>query len=249
MEALPPRSALRPAVDYTPLMEQVRRSVDRGSRLLEQHRLVACMGSRIALTLFINAMRPGHQLVGAVTTQAEGLELLRRTEADLLLCTDRLEQGNGGALVAAAKQLQPSPRTLMVVTQPRRLITIRTALDAGCDGLCLESELGFGKVLQAFITVSEGAVYIERGLNDQYHQGYAGLEDAPLAPLTGRELEVLQRVAAGTPNGEIASQLFIGLETVKSHMNQIRQKLQARDRAHAAVKGIRLGLIEWPDCR
>jgi DNA-binding NarL/FixJ family response regulator len=236
-------------VDYTPLIEEVRGFVSNGSDLLEPHRVVACLGSRMALSLFISCLQPGHQLVGAGTTEAEGLKQLQENNGDVLLCTDRLEQGNGGSLVETAKRLNPRPCTLMVVTQPRRLITIRRALEAGCDGICLESEIGRGTVVRALQVVAQGAAYVEKGLMNQYFHGYAGLSDAPLAQLTDREVEVLQLVAGNASNREIAAALFISSETVKSHLTQIRNKLPARSRLHAAVKGIRLGLVDWPEDR
>ncbi len=236
-------------MDYTPLIEEVRGFVSNGSDLLEAHRVVVCLGSRMALSLFISYLQPGQQLVGACTTEAKALELLQQNKGTVLLCTDRLEQGNGGSLVEAAKQLDPAPSTLMVVTQPRRLITIRRALEAGCDGICLESEIGRGSVVRALQVGAQGAAYVEKGLMDQYLQGYAGLSDAPLAQLTDREVEVLELLAGNASNKEIAAALFISIETVKSHIAQIRRKLPARSRLHAAVKGIRLGLVDWPEDR
>jgi DNA-binding NarL/FixJ family response regulator len=236
-------------VDYTPLIDEVRGHVRSGTALLKPHRLVACIGSRMALSLFMNATEPAEALVGATTSEAIGLNLLRSKKADLLICTDRLEQGNGGSLVESAKQLQPAPTTLMVVTQPRRLITIRRAFEAGCDGICLESQIGLGTVAMALQTVSAGASYMEKGLHQQYFQGFCGLGDAPLAQLTERELEVLQRMTANATNQEIAADLFISLETVKSHVAQVLHKLACRSRLQAAVKGIRLGLVEWPEDR
>ena len=100
-----------PEVDYTPLIDEVRGHVRSGTALLKPHRLVACIGSRMALSLFVNATEPAEALVGATTSEAIGLDLLRSKEADLLICTDRLEQGNGGSLVESAKQLQPAPTT------------------------------------------------------------------------------------------------------------------------------------------
>ena len=236
-------------MDYTPLLDEVRNYVQEGCRLLEEHRVVICIGSRLSLSLCIHAIQPGDPLVGAVTTEAEGLAKLREHRADVLLCTDRLEQGNGGSLVEQAKQLKPAPSTLMIVTQPRRLATIRRALAAGCDGICLESHMGRGRLVLAMQVVAKGAAYTEKGLHEQYFKGYAGLDDAPLALLTDREVEVLQLVAANASNAEIAATLFISPETVKSHLRQITRKLPARSRLHAAVKGIRLGLVEWPEDR
>jgi DNA-binding NarL/FixJ family response regulator len=113
----------------------------------------------------------------------------------------------------------------------------------------LESQIGLGTVAMALQTVSAGASYMEKGLHQQYFQGFCGLGDAPLAQLTERELEVLQRMTANATNQEIAADLFISLETVKSHVAQVLHKLACRSRLQAAVKGIRLGLVEWPEDR
>ena len=236
-------------MDYTSEIAAMRQRVTSGHALLSEQRLAACMGSRLALTLFVSASDPGPQLVGATTSEDEALVRLEENPADVLLCTDRLEQGNGGSLVAAAKQLNPALSTLMIVTQPRRLAVIRTAQQAGCDGLCLESQIGRGTVFRALGIVMAGAMYLEQGLSEQYFRIYPGLGNPPLAVLSERELQVLELVTAGVSTREIAAALFISPETVKSHLTQIYRKLPARDRTHAAVKGIRLGLVEWPEDR
>ena len=190
------------------------------------------------------------ECVEACPTQAISLNgTLKIDLGRCLFCTDCLEQGNGGSLVEAAKQLDPAPSTLMIVTQPRRLITIRRALAAGCDGMCLESQIGRGKIVQALQAVAHGAAYTEQSLRQQYFESYAGLSTAPLALLSDREVEVLQLITANASNQEIAQSLFISVETVKSHVAQIFNKLPARSRLHAAVKGIRLGLVDWPEDR
>jgi DNA-binding CsgD family transcriptional regulator len=66
--------------------------------------------------------------------------------------------------------------------------------------------------------------------------------------LTKREIEVLQRIAANATNQEIAADLFISPETVKNHVTHVLQKLASRSRLQAAVKGIRLGLVDFPEC-
>jgi DNA-binding NarL/FixJ family response regulator len=64
--------------------------------------------------------------------------------------------------------------------------------------------------------------------------------------LTARETQVLQAIASGQNNAEIAQSLQISLETVKSHMKVVLQKLQARDRTQAVVLALAAGLIELP---
>jgi DNA-binding NarL/FixJ family response regulator len=236
-------------LDYTPAIAQVRSNVARGNQLLGDSRVVVCMGSRLALTLFIAACQPGPQIVGAGTTMSVGLRALESEQADVLICTDRLEQGNGGCLVAAAKQLSKPPATLMVVTQPRRLMAIHQALQANCDGLCLEAQLGFGTLLSAIRTMQSGAVYIDNNLSRSYFQQLSGGQSSPLAELTPREVDILQLMAAGTPNPAIAKRLHLSVETVKDHVKHVLRKMNTPGRIQAAVEGIRLGLVEWPDSR
>ena len=234
-------------MDFSERMAQVRRNVERSNQLLAGSRLVAAMGSPMALSLFISATDPGDQLVGAVTAEAEALDHLQSRSADLLVCTDRLEQGNGGSLVAAAKRLSPQPRALLIVTQPRRTMLIHTALQAGCDGLCLEANIGMGTVLQALRCIAGGASYIDGDLRTSFLNSLPGLDGRPLTPLTARELEVLALMTKSLNNQQIARRLFISAETVKSHVQHINEKLQTGDRLQAVIHGIRLGLVDWPD--
>lgn len=69
------------------------------------------------------------------------------------------------------------------------------------------------------------------------------VRESSFAP-TARELEVLQLVADGLLNKEIAARLDRSIETVKTHVKHLIGKLEARDRTHAAVIGVRRGLIK-----
>jgi DNA-binding NarL/FixJ family response regulator len=63
--------------------------------------------------------------------------------------------------------------------------------------------------------------------------------------LSQRELDVLQLVLQGYTNKEIAEVLIVSAETIKTHMSNILSKLNAKDRTHAAVIGLRHGLVSW----
>ena len=73
----------------------------------------------------------------------------------------------------------------------------------------------------------------------------AGAARARDLTLTSREVEVLQLVAAGNSNKRIARALTIGAETAKTHLRNIIRKLDARDRTHAVIIGLRRGFIEF----
>ena len=233
-------------MDYTPLLEQLHRNTLESQALLRESRLVLCLGSRLTLTVISsNFARPG-QVVGAGTTEAEGLVQVRRHRPDVLICSDQLEQGCGVALVLAVKQHDPEQRTLLIVGNPRRRARIRAAIRAGCEGLCLESRLGLGDGAAAVRAVCNGGLYLDRGLRSLFaHPELDGLHhDGPREDLSPRELAVLAQATDGHSNAEIASQLYVTAETVKTHMGRVMTKLGARNRTHAAALGIRLGLVE-----
>uniref|UniRef100_UPI00349FE851 response regulator n=1 Tax=Saccharibacillus sp. CPCC 101409 TaxID=3058041 RepID=UPI00349FE851 len=72
----------------------------------------------------------------------------------------------------------------------------------------------------------------------------AGEETGPLQPFTARELEVLQQMAYGLRNEEIAARLFVSESTVKTHVHRILQKFDVQDRTQAVVYAIRSGMVE-----
>jgi DNA-binding NarL/FixJ family response regulator len=99
--------------------------------------------------------------------------------------------------------------------------------------------------MAALHAISGGGVYVDRSLTELFRRGPG--KGGPLEPLTGRELQVLSLVAQGDTNVEIGQRLFISADTAKTHLRSLCSKLQARDRTHAAVLGLRWGLIDWPE--
>lgn len=232
-------------MDLTPQLEQIRRNTRQIHNLLRDARLVACLGNRALLSLFVGGLIGQEHLVGAATCEASGLALVERHQPTMVFLSDTLEQGSGVALVQTIKQRWPTIHTLLLITQEHRQSAIQSAIDAGCDGLLVESRLGLGNAMAALHAISGGGVYVDRSLTEQFRRGPG--EGGPLEPLSEREREVLTLVARGDSNPEIGQQLFITADTVKTHLRHLCRKLQARDRTHAAVLSLRWGLIEWPE--
>lgn len=233
----------RPPLDFTPLLAQVRANHARTRDLLGHRSLVLCLASRAQISLLVGS---SDHILGAATTELEGLALVGAHQPDLLIVSDRLEAGCGIALVLAVRSQYPRTRILLLISQERRRSHIQGAIDAGCHGILLEAHLGLGGGIAAIRSVCAGGVFIDHALDPQMrHSGSDPLE-RPLQSLSTRELEVLARLVRGESNAEIAGQLYVSIDTVKTHIRNVLMKLPARDRTHAAVVGLRLGLVDWP---
>jgi len=232
-------------MDFTPKLEQIRRNTSQIHNLLRDARLVACFGNRALLSLFVGGLIGQDHLVGAATCEAAGLALVEQHQPTMVFLSDTLEQGSGLALVQAIKQRWPTIHTLLLISQEQRQDAIQASIEAGCDGLLVESRLGQGSAIAALHAISGGGVYVDRSLTELFRRGHG--DGRPLEPLSAREREVLSLVARGDSNGEIGQQLYVSADTVKTHLRHLCRKLPARDRTHAAVLGLRWGLIDWPE--
>jgi len=229
-------------VDLTPLLPQVRDNLSQGLALLEGVRLVVCLGNRAQITLL---MATRARILGAATTAAEGLAQVRRHRPALLLVSDRLEEGCGMDLVVQVKARQPKVRTLLVVSQEHCLARIDAALQAGCDGIVAESRLLLGSGVQALHAVLSGEMYLDRSLVGALRMP-KGAVGGGQERLSARERQVLARVVQGLSNHEIAGELMVSVDTVKTHVRNVLLKLRARGRIQAVVIGLKLGLVDWP---
>ena len=231
-------------LDFTPFLDQVRRNTDLSNLMLQDARIVVCLGSRALLAAFLGWIENPDHVLGAATTEDEGLALVEKHQPTMVLLSDQLERGHGVALVQKIKARWPQVHTLLLITQEQRHRQIKAAIDACCDGLLVESRMGLGAGVAALQAVSGGGIYIDKSLQELFRRGHEG--GAPLEPLSPRELEVLALVAQGKGNIQIGEHLFVSADTVKTHLSHGMRKLQANDRTHAAVLGLRWGLIDWP---
>jgi DNA-binding NarL/FixJ family response regulator len=234
-------------MDYTALLPELQHNHNRSFQLLSGRRLVLGFGGRALLLALISSGRQPYTVAGAATTTAELRALMEQQRPDLLFCGDRLEEGDPLELVETVLAAGGPSRVLLMLSRSAGMAArARRAIRAGCDGLLVEDQLGSGSLLAAMHALCGGGVYVDRSLANSYRQHRDVATDRALAPLSPRELEVLARVAAGTPNAEIGRELFVSAETVKTHLTHVIHKLGARDRTHAAVIGLKWGLIDYP---
>ena len=229
-------------MDITLRIPQLADSREQVFNLMAGSSTVACFGSRALLSLFVCAAPEPRSLMGAVTTQVEALELIRLHQPSFLFVTEQLEGGSGLALVQQAHALCPDLRTLLIL-QSETPALLRQALQLGCNGVVVESHLAEGTMVDAIRAVAGGGIYADKLGVHALRSTNRGDGPDPLEALSEREQEVLQLVTRGYTNKEMAEALIVSAETIKTHITNIVGKLQAKDRTHAAVIGVRRGLV------
>jgi DNA-binding NarL/FixJ family response regulator len=199
----------------------------------------------------IIAMAPDLALAGTAGTAEEALDLIERALPDIVLCDINLPGLDGLALARQLHRLYPQIRVIMVtlfMDEGRILDAVR----AGAAAFLTKD--GTGQELLATIRrVAQGAYPINdrvlaspqtaRRLLDAFHDLGTPAAAELFAPLTRRELAVLETVATGQSNKEIAHTLGISDQTVKNHMTAILRKLAVNDRTQAVVTALRHGWI------
>jgi DNA-binding NarL/FixJ family response regulator len=155
--------------------------------------------------------------------------------------SEGLEAGCGVELTLRVKRVHPRTRVLLLVSRKASRSRAREAIAAGCDGVLRDAGLGAGGELAAIRTIYHGGQVIDRSLEDLWRQP---VETLPR--LSQREKQVMAAVAQGYNNQQIAQHLIVSVDTVKTHVSRVLVKLSARDRTHATVRALELGLLEWP---
>ena len=229
-------------MDLTPFIVQIPELLREYEEMIGSRTIVACLGNMKWLGAFLCITPISQHLVGAATTEAEGFRLVEHHRPEFLIVSEELEGGSGISLVRRAETLNPRIRTILVLHNPSESL-IREGLAAGCDAICLETEL----FTPVFRVVAGGGVYYPKLVGDVLRSTPEAVGEPPVADLTARETEILSLVMLGLTNQEIARRLMLSHETIKTHLGNILVKLNARDRTHAAVIGIAAGLIALED--
>ncbi len=233
-------------MDFTPRLEALRETHAQLNALLAGRTVLACFGKRSTLSILLaNPHRP--ELVWGATTELEGLALVERHRPTLLITSDRLEQGCGIQLAIGAKERHPDGLVLLLLANSRHRPLLRRAVEAGCDGLCLEKRMGLGTMADAIRALVGGGLYIDQELRDLLRESHRGAGPELLDRPTARELEVLELMVKGYTNLEIAQTLVVSEQTIKTHISNLLLKLQARNRAHAVALALCRDLVNWPN--
>jgi DNA-binding NarL/FixJ family response regulator len=175
------------------------------------------------------------QLVAEAVNGREAIERFREWKPDITLMDLRLPDMSGIEALRTIRKEFKEARIIMLTTFDGD-VDIRRALEAGAQGYLLKN-MPRVELLDSIRKVHGGNRHVPPEVAAQLAQ-FVGL-----ALLSQREIEVLERIASGNRNHDIASTLFISEETVKGHVKRIMEKLGANDRTEAVAIGVRRGII------
>lgn len=178
---------------------------------------------------------PGIRVAGMAASAQEALEILTTTEADVLLTDLHMADVKGDALIREVRRIYPGMRCV-VLTNYHSDQDVFCAIQAGAMAYILKSA-PLQQVITAIRDVHAGKTAIPPYIAEQLIQCLSRK-----APST-REIEILQLVAQGFSNHEIADQLRISRNTVRNHVINLLEKLGTRDRTEAAAVAIKRGLV------
>ncbi|MGO3146072.1 MAG: response regulator [Leucobacter sp.] len=187
-------------------------------------------------------------VVGDGADGSEAVQLVRRARPDVVLMDIRMPQMNGLDATRAILEMPglAHPRVIMLTTFDADEYVF-AALRAGASGFLLKDSTA-EDLVSAVRIVAAGDSLLAPSITSKLIADYAA-RPAPretstaLSPLTARELDVMKLIAQGLSNAEIATQLFLAEQTVKTHVSRTLSKLGLRDRAQVVVAAYESGLI------
>jgi DNA-binding NarL/FixJ family response regulator len=190
---------------------------------------------------------PDLHVVGEVRNGQEAFDSAVRLRPDLVLLDVKMPVLDGVQAAKLIKHEAPEVRILMltgITASPATLAMFQGA----ADGYILKDATP-AELLDAVRTVAAGKPYLQGSIIRRLF-GAVPLEteqtDEPIiaTPLTPREIDILRLMATSHTNREIATQLFVSEETVRTHVKHILRKLAQPDRTQAVIAAVRAGLLD-----
>jgi DNA-binding NarL/FixJ family response regulator len=185
----------------------------------------------------------GIEVVARARDGFEAVDAVREHRPDVVIMDVQMPELNG--IEATRRVVAESPGTgVLVLTMGEDDGTVLSALRAGARGY-LRKGAEQDEIVRAVTTVHEGGVVFGASLAARIAEVLAPTDPGPARPfpeLTERETEILDLIAAGRSNGQIASALFLSPKTIRNNVTHILSKLQATDRAEIIIRARDRGL-------
>lgn len=185
---------------------------------------------------------PQITIVGQAEDGYMGVEAALRLKPDLIVMDIGLPRLDGIAATVQIKAELPNVRVVMLTshTTEREIIA---SLSSGADAYCIKGA-SVDRLLKAIAAAAEGATYLDPQIGRQVLNHLSPPSPTGnIVNLSQRETEVLKLIVEGYSNPEIAAELYLSANTIKTHVRGIMNKLAVDDRVQAAVVALRSGLV------
>ncbi|ABK85337.1 DNA-binding response regulator [Bacillus thuringiensis str. Al Hakam] len=201
--------------------------------LVEDHHIV-----RRGLVFFLKT-REEFEIVGEAENGEDALTFVRTERPDVVLMDLSMPKMDG---IEATKQIKQYDETIkiLILSSFSEQDYVLPALEAGADGYQLK-EVQPEQLVASIIAIYEGNANFHPKVTPALLGRSAVKKENPFSMLTKREQEVLQEIAKGRSNKEIAAELHITEQTVKTHVSNILAKLEVDDRTQAALYAVKHG--------
>ncbi|MEO5925716.1 MAG: response regulator transcription factor [Bryobacteraceae bacterium] len=182
------------------------------------------------------------EVVGEVSNGREAVEQATALQPDIIIMDVTMPELNG---IEATRRIADSvPRArVLALSMHRDSVYVREILRAGARGYLLKDS-SEGDLIAAVRAVASGEGYLSPAVSDAVLSDYRKHVTNPIDMLTSREREVLQLVAEGKTNKEIATGLNLSVYTVEAHRGKIMEKLNLHSASEMVRFAIRNGLID-----
>ncbi len=228
----PLRPPARGRTTFTPFSIGLHPMPDEITTLIVDDHEVVREGLRLSLS-----RAPHIRVVGEASDGASAVEMAERRKPDVVIMDVRMPGMDGLEATKLLTERVPESKVLIFTAYSERSLLSR-GLESGAKGYILK-EAPHQTLVRAIEKVALGDGYVDPALMPAF---LAGKDQTDM--LTGREREILQLLADGMSNADVAGRLFISQETVKSHVRHILTKLEADTRTHAVAIALREAIID-----
>jgi two-component system response regulator NreC len=190
----------------------------------------------------ILAAQPDMEIVGEAGNGREAVDLAEKLQPDVIVMDVAMPELNG--VEATRRVTVSSPRTrVLALSMHKDSVYVREILRAGARGYLLKDSIA-SDLLAAVRAVARGEGYLSPGVSDAVLNDYRRHVTDPIDLLTSREREVLQLIAEGKTNKEIATSLNLSVYTVDAHRGRLMEKLNLHSINELVRLAVRYGLVD-----
>ena len=190
----------------------------------------------------ILAAQPDFEVVGEASNGNEAADLAAKLRPDIVLMDVQMPELNG--IEATRRMVAANSRIrVLVLSMHKEALYVREVLKAGARGYILKDAIDT-ELLSAMRSVARGDGYISPAVSGALLTDYREQSSNPLDTLSTREREVLQLIAEGKTNKEVATKLNLSVYTVDSHRGKIMEKLNLHSAGELVRFAIKNGLVD-----